>query len=343
VNLDALIPREDFAVTDARPLTKTLDQVTVLHLEGPFFGPDLRKPDFQRATQHWTPTKVVELIRAFVDKDLIPAVILWRSGSYVFVVDGAHRLSALLAWIFDDYGDREKSLKYFGGHISEEQRKIAQRTRELVNKTVRSYAEYRAARGSPGGVPDEMKTRLSNLGDANLIAQWVPTNDAAAAEDSFFKINQAATALDATETRILKARRSASAIASRAVMNAGTGHKYWSSFPSDTIKEQIEALGDKIYRAIYEPPITSAPLNTLDVPLAGKGYNALPFIFELVNQTNKVEIPDATAKRKKAAMPPIDESGETTLAYLQAVYSAVEGITTDHAGSLGLHPVVYFY
>lgn len=84
VNLDALIPREDFAVEVQPPHATPLEKISVVHLEGPFFGPDLRKPDFQRETAHWSPNKVVDLVRAFVDADLIPAVILWRVGRYVF-------------------------------------------------------------------------------------------------------------------------------------------------------------------------------------------------------------------------------------------------------------------
>ena len=52
VNLDALIPREDFAVeVPSQPVTG-LDKISIVHLEGPFFGPDLRKPDFQRETNN---------------------------------------------------------------------------------------------------------------------------------------------------------------------------------------------------------------------------------------------------------------------------------------------------
>ena len=115
VNLDALIPREEFAVEDQQGGTSLIERISILHLEGFIFGPDLRKPDFQRETIQWTPQKVADLVRAFVDADLIPAVILWRAGRYVFVIDGAHRLSAIMAWILDDYGDRLKSLIILAG------------------------------------------------------------------------------------------------------------------------------------------------------------------------------------------------------------------------------------
>jgi hypothetical protein len=70
-----------------------------------FFYPVLRKPDFQRETSEWDPKRVSDLISSFLSGDLIPAIILWNSGKYIFVIDGAHRLSALIAWVLDDYGD----------------------------------------------------------------------------------------------------------------------------------------------------------------------------------------------------------------------------------------------
>lgn len=342
VNLDALIPREDFAVEDNTAPVTPLDKISISVLEGPFFAPVLRKPDFQRETAHWTPAKVVDLVRAFVDADLIPAVILWRSGKYIFVVDGAHRLSALLAWIYDDYGDRRRSADFFGGNIRDEQRQIAKKTRELINTKVGSYQSYVAERGSPQGAPEDMQKRLYNLSVNSIIAQWVPSTDAVSAEASFFKINQAATPIDPTERRILHARRSASAISARAIIHAGTGHKYWSSFDKET-QSAIEEAGSFIHNSLYEPPIGGSPITTLDVPVAGRGYNALPFVFDLVNDSNGVVAEDTSAKKEVKDILPDDPDGQLTINYLQAVKKRIARLTGDSPVSLGLHPVVYFY
>ena len=79
-----------------------------------WFYPNLRKPEYQRETNEWTPEKVLGLIESFVNGDLIPAIILWTSkGNYTFVIDGAHRLGALIAWVNDDYGDWEISRNFF--------------------------------------------------------------------------------------------------------------------------------------------------------------------------------------------------------------------------------------
>lgn len=343
VNLDALIPREDFRVEAQTSQATNIDKISLPHLEGPFFGPDLRKPDFQRETTHWSPNKVADLVRAFVDLDLIPAVILWRAGRYVFVIDGAHRLSALLAWIYDDYGDRKRSLDFFGGYITDEQRRVADRTRKLVNKSVGPYADYLAARGNPLGAKPEIQDRLSNISVNSIVAQWVPATDPTSAEESFFKINQAATPIDPTERRLLRARKSASAIAARAITHAGTGHRYWSPF-SKEIRDEIELLGKQIYHSLYEPPMAGNVVTTLDVPVAGRGYNALPFVFDLVNQVNGVVVADTTSKKKEVQdRLPDDTDGTVTVKFLRSIKSTLEMVTGDSPRSLGVHPVVYFY
>ena len=287
VNLDALIPREDFVI-DEQPsaVAAGTEKIHINELDGPFFGPTLRKPDFQRETNRWTPAKVVDLIRAFVDGDLIPAVILWKSGEFTFVIDGAHRLAALLAWIFDDYGDEKRSLTYFGGLIPEEQRKAAVKTRKLVNKEIGKYSDYKDRFSSQASAPEKIQKRLANLGTVHLMGQWVPRTDKKSAEDSFFKINLAATPIDPTESRILKSRKSASAIAARAITNGGRGHKYWADFDPGT-RKSIEDASARIYHELYDPPIRSSAITTLDVPVAGHGYNVLAFAFDLVNEAKE--------------------------------------------------------
>src|SRR5665213_3346704 len=126
VNLDALIRREDFEVTITPKIqpVEEAQKLKIVELEGDsFMFRRIRKPDFQRTTAHWDPEKVAGFIKSFVSGDLIPAVILWQSSlsGNIFVIDGAHRLSALIAWVHDDYGDRALSLPFFEGNISSEQ------------------------------------------------------------------------------------------------------------------------------------------------------------------------------------------------------------------------------
>ncbi len=129
VNLDALIPREDFAVDDPqkeRPLEEG-GKLKIVELEpGSVMYKWLRKPDFQRTTAQWPPKKVAAFVKSFLSGDLIPALIFWQSSTGgVFVIDGAHRLSALIAWVHDDYGDQGISLPFWDGDLPPEQQDLA--------------------------------------------------------------------------------------------------------------------------------------------------------------------------------------------------------------------------
>src|SRR4030042_3594319 len=98
VNLDALIPREDFEITNPnQPIDRYIGTLknTLSYNDlkyGEFFFSALRKPDFQRETSEWASKQIIELVESFLTSDVIPAVILWKNLSYLFVVDGAHRL-----------------------------------------------------------------------------------------------------------------------------------------------------------------------------------------------------------------------------------------------------------
>jgi hypothetical protein len=334
VNLDALIPREDLATLSGPPKGTPTSNIGIGLLCEEFFVSGLRKPDFQRETADWTPQKITELVAAFLDGDLIPAIILWRSGQYTFVIDGAHRLSAILAWIYDDYGDKSRSLNFFGGQIPEEQIRLAEQTRSSVNSSVGSYSDLKDKSRVRNVVSGKLGERLGGLATNSFVVQWVPAVDAEGAERSFFKINQAPTPVDPVEKRILRGRAAGNAIAARAINRGGGGHKYWGHFDRED-QEEIEKLGRQIYEILYLPPLGEGEtIKTSDVPVGGRGYSSLPFIYELVNLVNGLGKGDSANK---------DIDGSQTISYLRTVKKRLEQITSNHPGSVGLHPLVYFY
>lgn len=153
VNLDAMIRRDDFAlkgsqIASAEPI-KSLS-IETLSSTGMLI-PLLRKPDFQRETNHWTPIQVVSFLESFLDNELIPSIILWQSESFVFVIDGGHRLSTLRAWIEDDYGDGQISLAFYSNEISSGQRKVASKVRKLVEEKIGKYSAVKRALIHPEG------------------------------------------------------------------------------------------------------------------------------------------------------------------------------------------------
>ncbi len=336
VSLDALIPREDFEVEDNSSPGKKKETISIEDIKADsFFFLNVRKPDFQRETNEWDSKKICELIKSFVEGDLIPAIILWRSTSgYLFLIDGSHRLSSLSAWVNDDYGDGHISKNFYDGMIPDEQIAIADRTRKLVNKTVGSYSDFKLALTHPDKVKPEIVQYAKNLAALAIQLQWVE-GDASKAESSYFKINQQHAPIDKTELKLLESRRKPNSIAARAIIRKGKGHKYWSSF-SDEIQIQIQEIAEEINRILFEPKLQT-PIKTLDVPLAGKLYSnqTLSLVFDFVNIVNNIDFNNKGVED--------DTTGEKTRDFLHKTRKVAYLINSNNPSSLGLHPIVYFY
>src|SRR4051812_32782045 len=78
VTLDAMIPREDFGMEGEEfvldlfpgfPISSLVKDAPIQKL--------LRKPDFQRETNHWSPDQLATFIASFLDNEVIPSLILW--------------------------------------------------------------------------------------------------------------------------------------------------------------------------------------------------------------------------------------------------------------------------
>lgn len=340
ITLDALIPREDFEVTDETSgTTRNISTIGARDLEyNSFFFSALRKPDFQRETNEWDGKRIVSLVESFISGDLIPAVILWRSSSsYTFVIDGAHRLSALAAWINNDYGDGEISKYFYDGVIPEEQINAAENTRKEIRKKIGVFSDYQLALRNPEKVEARIAEKAKSLGALAIQVQWVE-GDAKKAEQSFFKINQQAAAIDKTELKLLKARRKPAGIAARAILRSGKGHKYWSSYDPES-QQKIQFLAEELNEIIFYPKLKN-PIKTLDLPLGGKNFSSQgqSLILELVDRTNK-NLANETTIDEEAD----DIDGQKTIKYLNNCLTTVRRLNSTHPSSLGLHPAVYFY
>lgn len=334
VQLDALIPREDFEIDEKSSQTSLSQTIKISDLEsGSFFYHSLRKPDFQRETSDWSIEKIADFIKSFLDGDLIPAIILWNAGKFTFAIDGAHRLSALISWVNDDYGDSFFSKAFFDHNIPEEQKNIAEKTRNKVNRDIGSYKDHSEAIRNQDKANPIILERAQKLGYIAIQLQWV-NGGAEKAEASFFKINQKAVAINSTEIDLLLSRKKPNAIAARAIVRSGTGHKYWSKFNSEN-QGEIQNLAKEINEILFTPKLKT-PVKSIDLPIAGQGYSSrtLSLILDFVNISNDFD--------SKTVLDD-DLDGQSTIKMLKKSKRIAQRILGNHSSSLGLHPAVYFY
>ncbi|TEB15177.1 hypothetical protein Psfp_02353 [Pelotomaculum sp. FP] len=331
VNLDALITREDFEASDET--MNTASKISTLSVndlkEGSgLFLASVRKPDFQRETADWGIDKVVRFITSFVNGEFIPAVILWRSqAGLIFVIDGSHRLSSLIAWVNDDYGDGQFSLDVFDGDVPEEQRIIAKKARERINSQIGPYLDYYKALTAKHPDP-EIIVKARNLASRALQIQWID-GDVKTAERSFFNINQQAAPIDPTELKLLQKRKTPNCIAARSIVKAGKGHKYWHNFSKEN-QEAIESISETIHDLLFEPGIVR-PIKTLDLPICDKSNNFLTLVYDYIRFIN---VGDSEKN---------DEDGTKTIECLKKAERIARLFSSTSPGSYGLHPILYCY
>jgi len=232
-NLDAFLKREDFfsEPIKGKAQQEEFDEIGLIDLKDTFISM-MRKPDFQRTTAAWDSRRITQFIKSFAEGDLIPGVIFWNSPTTgnILVIDGAHRISALLAWIHDDYGDRAISQAFLGYQQNREQADAAEQTRKMVNKLVGPFNEIWGALENPNAIARH-KELAPNVKKKRLQVQWVH-GDAVKVTESFFRINLQGVSLDKTEQKLIRGRQEPNCIATRAIVQRGAGHPYWKDFCS---------------------------------------------------------------------------------------------------------------
>lgn len=179
----------------------------------------LRKPDFQRATCAWSPEECVDLLEAVLKERVVPSIILWFSPQGLhYVLDGGHRISVLLAWITNDWGDGTLMVNIDDAELRERARQSAKDVRRLLQlRNIGSYEEYREAfraytqiERDGGDAEAELGTRQAEMGVAfrrwrsveiGFPILWVH-GDYITAEESFIKINKTGQRLTEWETKV---------------------------------------------------------------------------------------------------------------------------------------------
>lgn len=329
----------------------------------------LRKPDFQRATYAWSPEDCVDLLEAVMTERVVPSVILWLDpvGSQ-YVLDGGHRISVLLAWIQDDWGDGatvhqlgDETLENAAKQAATEVRKLlAERRIGSFIEHEQAIKEYNRLIGEEKVPNDHMSP--STLAMANCYRRWQSVEagfpilwvrgDYQKAEASFLAINKSGQRLSEWETSLVENRTAAFA---RIVMSIAYPDRARHCWPNQGVSgvdvSILNAVLDKvrtIRERLFEFPYVQ-PIKDHRVPLLGHS-SAQPdsgptYVAEVLTVVEgRRGLPSDTKEllargRSANAADLLQKADLLTSDALQAI----DNIYGPSPRSLSLLPLVYFY
>jgi Protein of unknown function DUF262/HNH endonuclease len=381
VYLDHHIRRDNLLYKRAGSITNGDDQsqyethiqITDLFGERPKFR-RLRKPDFQRATSAWTAKDCVDLLEDVLKEQVVPSVIMWLSPTdqLQYVLDGGHRISVLLAWIKDDWGDRLSSEDYQDPVLEENSKSAAKQVREeLKKREIGKFQEYldaeeiytdiETARRVPEPEMDVASVHYAKLvrrWDAVKIGfpiQWVK-GDYQKAEESFLKINKSGRSLSDWETKLVENRTSNFARTVMSIAEISNANHCWTEnapeIGNDAIlKQKIGGIltGVRILHGLLFEPPHRKPIKDEIQPLMATSLTkpeTKPFyLAELLTITEgkkgqKPEWESLIKRDKNARVSIIIENG---LLLTQHALAVINNIYGSSPRSLALMPLVYFY
>ncbi|MDQ3257640.1 MAG: DUF262 domain-containing protein, partial [Acidobacteriota bacterium] len=303
VYLDHHIKRENLLYKRVTtPVGATRDQPTHLKIVE-LYGQKpktrlLKKPDFQRATWAWTPEDCVSLLKSVLTEQVVPSVIMWLGpDKSQYVVDGGHRISVLIAWVKDDWGDKLPSEIYDKDKMLEDSAKAAaQRVRALLKESaIGFFADYEAAEARYEELENELGRKpgfgemdADSLRYAEMMREWEGVNigfpilwvrgDYAKAEESFLNINKTGRHLTDWETKLVENRNSSFARTVMSISQLYDAEHCWpihdDEVKSDpdlqqkaaTLLERVRDLHKLLFTPDYATPIKRAEQPLLATP-----------------------------------------------------------------------------
>lgn len=335
----------------------------------------LRKPDFQRATWAWTPEDCVELLESVLHERVVPSVIMWLSpdGSQ-YVLDGGHRISVLLAWIKDDWGDKLASDKYTDRIFERDSKAAARSVRDLLRRRdigffddyMEAEAQYGQLEERLGRPPQFGEIDPASLKQAEMARKWEGVNigfpiqwvkgDYVTAEQSFLKINKTGRQLSEWETKLVENRSSSFARTVMSISQVNDAEHCWPiRDPEVTANAELQGKVSRILKGVHDlhqllfTPEYVTPVNRPEQPLLATPWTQpelMPFYLAEV-----LTITEGKKGRKPETdyLIKLDRRAPTSLIInngLKLVQNALDVLWNIHGPSprsLGLMPLVYFY
>lgn len=329
----------------------------------------LRKPDFQRETNAWSPFQCKEFLESVFLGQIIPSIILWKSdeNEMTYILDGAHRLSVIRAWMLDDWGD--KSGNYYERRDIDQIKVIANNVRSLVNTAIGSFEDFKSSYNklqvlikdgkAPKNEMGEREFRQANFysdvigSNSTLVAQW-ETGDYNSAEQSFLRINRQGQPLDPWEATLIEYRKGSYSRTIMHIANSGESGHYW---PIENISEHQREIVSKfsdtsksIYTKLFVPPFV-LPIQELTVPIlvAPAYFQKHLYLLELIPLLvwNKIAVDgedqiELLKQDYKYDPEVVISNAETILNTLEQKLGHLVG-DSDNPLSLSLVPLVYWY
>jgi len=302
-NLEHLIPRRNIETSDNNQVAVQSDRRSGFNLteleKGQFFYDQLRKPVFQRDTNQWTLERLEKLIITFLDDGLIPAIILWENpDGEIYVIDGAHRISSLIAWVNSDYG-KENQLSDSNHNAIE----------EYMNDKIGSYSIIKASKD------EKYKQVKQVIAKRSIAVQWV-TGDYDKVKESFIRINEQGVVISEDEKELIENDNLDTSKLSRAILSHGLGQT------SRDSSENSKDLFNRLFTPYFSFHLRNFPLagslnedfvisriynfvkivdngEKLEVNELGvKALNVLGFVQDVLNINQQVYFYGATQKFK---------------------------------------------
>ncbi|EGO7788460.1 DUF262 domain-containing protein, partial [Enterococcus faecalis] len=210
-HLEHLIPRIELDdEAESSGFHQTTDRKANFSLtdleNGQFFYDQLKKPYFQRDTNEWTVERVEKLLSTFLEDGLIPAIILWETNDGdILIIDGAHRISSLIAWVNNDFGRVNVSSTNTHHEIS-----------DYFNSKIGNYEEIKRSK------EEKYKNVKQIIAKKSVPIQWV-TGDYEKVKESFIRINEQGVTLSNDEKELIQKDKLPTSKLARAILSHGTG------------------------------------------------------------------------------------------------------------------------
>ncbi len=380
VYLDHLIPRDNLLYIRSEKLPRDIpdEDKKSLRIRDLLPGEEtradvLRKPDFQRATWAWTPEDCVLLLDSVINLQVVPSIIMWLSpDNHQYVLDGGHRVSVVLAWIQDNWGQRLSEEEYGDEKVTKDSREAAREVQKLmVAHKIASFREYQAAyveykrlqnqHLDPEQEMDAVRHGYAEVyrsivgGNMAFNVQWVK-GDYKTAEQSFLKINKSGRRLTEWETILVENRSSSFARAVMSISDISRADHTWPArIPGEPLNQIVIQQTTKtleivksLHEALFTPPYRT-PIKTLRQPLLATPYTNPEkkpyYLAELLTIVAGIKgLPDDTrqllCRDKNSSVELIVSNGLQLVTDTAEVLSHISGPSPR---SLELIPALYLY